>query len=215
MLDITADRLALEYFDPNLRNTRNRRQQAQFAENLINETISLDDTSDLVLFTHTIRPELLASTQGTSSTVSTPWVSVSTSVTTTTSSSSTNSWTTMHNVDQKTLRDWARWNKFATTERVPFEYWTNDATSIPGGNYDLDRYTLEEISGNNCVRCGDPLSVINRSLGDPLMCEHCAHEINNSVVTLSRSDDLIIRLNQELHPEIEELGWFTIPLTAV
>ena len=213
MLDITSDRLILGEVDNNLRN-RNRRQQAQFAENLINETISLDDTSDLVLFTHTIRPELLASTQGTSSTVSTPW-SVSTSVTTTTSSSSTNSWTTMHNVDQKTLRDWARWNKFAKTEQMPFEYYLNEASGIPGSNSELDAYTLEEISGNYCVRCGDPLSVINRSLGDPLMCEHCAHEISNSVVTLSQSDDVIIRFNQELHPEIEELGWFTIPLTAV
>ena len=215
MLDITADRLALEYFDPNLRNTRNRRQPVTFAENLINETISLDDTSDLVLFTHNIRPELLASTQGTSSTVSTPWVSVSASVTTTTSSSSTNSWTTMHNVDQETLRNWSRWTKFAKTEQMPFEYYLNEASGIPGSNSELDAYTLEEISGNYCVRCGDPLSVINRSLGDPLMCEHCAHEISNSVVTLSQSDDVIIRFNQELHPEIEELGWFTIPLTAV
>lgn len=214
MLDITSDRLVLGEVDNNLRN-RNRRQQAQFAENLINETISLDDTSDLVLFTRNIRSELLASTPGTSSTVSPLWMSVSTSITTTTSSTSTDSWVTMRSVDQETLRDWSRWNKFAKTEQMPFEYYSNDASTIPGSNSELDGYTLEEISGNYCVRCGDPLSVINRSLHDPLMCEHCAHEINNSVVTLSRSDDLIIRLNQELHPEIEELGWFTIPLIAV
>lgn len=195
MLDLTPDSLILSEA------IELRARAAAITRDLTSEWVEEDIHEEYIIDIPMFPTESVTSTN------TTPTVTLTTSTTSlndylvTTTPTTTGIWYTY---DPDTIRELNRWSMFATTHITSLNALT--AGTIPGGNGSSDFRVLRDRSGNHCRRCGEWLSVLNRSHEHPELCSHCGRELLNNTFIIDADLDVAATFLPEITDTLV-FGW--------